>query len=617
MNDPRASEIGIKALVAEAGGETALRRGTPPARPRDHAVDGWPVPAAPAIDLEIVRFRDLCNLQDRDFVDAAYRAILHRAPDPNGEDHYLGLLRNGMSKSEILFDLRKSAEGETIGAKIDGLTQPDDAPHAKPEEIRAVKLSDFSELHDAQFVNAAYRGVLNRGPDPIGEDYYLKLLRNGASKAEVLGRLRYSTEGRAIGAPIDGLARAYWVDKLARWPVLGRILGVFAAMWTLPDSERYLRAIANDLARFGEKVDRQHKLVEQNFRDALSDVATRAANELAARSSREELALIQRVIAELNELMSVSEGSRVSIANMERLHRELMIDKVSRQELNELAKHLSTVAEARAMQEQFDRITARFHELDIGFAGLRQSKADASRIEAMKVEVRTTIHRGIDDSNRTFRMLLESKADQSALVSAQRDLEAGIESSIARVMQAVHAIDGKKLDAGSFESIRDETRGTLERAISGLQAAFDSRMTGLTQTVQAIEARKLGPEVLDLVREEIRIALRDTPNGLEAEFNSRLEGVMQELRVLDAKKLDASSGIEIRDQHQGALRAGLEGLTSSIAALAARKVDRGIVEALLAENKETIVRELKQRLRSSSFPPPDLQSPKRRLKQGK
>src|SRR6266403_2193103 len=96
----------------------------------------------------------------------------------------------------------------------------DVTPPAVRETHRDACLSDFSQVHDAAFIGAAYRVVLRRDPDPVGAEYYLGLLRSGASKAEILGRLRYSAEGRAIGGPIDGLARAYSADKLARFPVV-------------------------------------------------------------------------------------------------------------------------------------------------------------------------------------------------------------------------------------------------------------------------------------------------------------------------------------------------------------------------------------------------------------
>lgn len=56
-----------------------------------------------------------------DFVRGAYATILGRAPDSEGEAYYLERLRSGHSKLEILWQLRKSAEGRRRNSKIPGL----------------------------------------------------------------------------------------------------------------------------------------------------------------------------------------------------------------------------------------------------------------------------------------------------------------------------------------------------------------------------------------------------------------------------------------------------------------------------------------------------------------
>jgi hypothetical protein len=106
-----------------------------------------------------------------------------------------------------------------------------------------------------------------------------------------------------------------------------------------------------------------------------------------------------------------------------------------------------------------------------------------------------------------------------------------------------------------------------------LEVAFGSRLDNLTQAVRL---------------EESKAALPDELNRLEATFDSRLASLMQELRVVEAKKLDAADVQVIQGQFQSALRAGLEGMTRSIAALAAAKVDRGTVSAMLADYSQGI-----------------------------
>ncbi len=64
--------------------------------------------------------QELFQYEDREFVAAAYRALLRHGPDPEGERFYLGLLRSGAPKIEILLRLRLSAEGRSQKVRLTG-----------------------------------------------------------------------------------------------------------------------------------------------------------------------------------------------------------------------------------------------------------------------------------------------------------------------------------------------------------------------------------------------------------------------------------------------------------------------------------------------------------------
>jgi 2-polyprenyl-3-methyl-5-hydroxy-6-metoxy-1,4-benzoquinol methylase len=68
---------------------------------------------------------ELLRFDDMEFIDVAYRALLHREPDTPGRDNYLDALRGGSaSKVEILGSIRFSAEGRKCGIHVDGLLLP-------------------------------------------------------------------------------------------------------------------------------------------------------------------------------------------------------------------------------------------------------------------------------------------------------------------------------------------------------------------------------------------------------------------------------------------------------------------------------------------------------------
>lgn len=63
----------------------------------------------------------LLEPHDRQFIHAAYQAVLGRAPDAEGEAYYLGRLRTGVHKLTILKQLRRSAEGREFIPGVAGL----------------------------------------------------------------------------------------------------------------------------------------------------------------------------------------------------------------------------------------------------------------------------------------------------------------------------------------------------------------------------------------------------------------------------------------------------------------------------------------------------------------
>lgn len=76
-------------------------------------------------DKQAYVLHDLLQFDDEQFVEVAYQVILRRAPDDVGFQHYCQQLRvGGVSKVEILGNLRWSQEGLQRGVHVDGLLLP-------------------------------------------------------------------------------------------------------------------------------------------------------------------------------------------------------------------------------------------------------------------------------------------------------------------------------------------------------------------------------------------------------------------------------------------------------------------------------------------------------------
>jgi len=100
-------------------------------------------------------------------------------------------------------------------------------------------VNEFLNYHDEDFVRNAYRGMLGREPDAEGARRFLVMLRTGDfAKVEILGRIRFSPEGRAAAVRVTGLLVPFALRTLRRIPVLGHGLGIIQYILRLPNIVR-------------------------------------------------------------------------------------------------------------------------------------------------------------------------------------------------------------------------------------------------------------------------------------------------------------------------------------------------------------------------------------------
>jgi FkbM family methyltransferase len=193
-----------------------------------------------------IRVVDLLAKDGAAFVQAAYLAILHRRPDPEGATGYQSSLEQGTAKIQILENLVTSPEGVGKNAKLPGLAwryriyrlsrlpiigasigfilRLFAASSAQP--IRSI--DELLTLRGETFVREAYRIVLNRTVDDEGLKNYMNALQAGKSKVQVIGSLKKSIEGRKVSGRLRGLRRARVYDEATRVPLIGRILLAWA-----------------------------------------------------------------------------------------------------------------------------------------------------------------------------------------------------------------------------------------------------------------------------------------------------------------------------------------------------------------------------------------------------
>jgi len=109
-----------------------------------------------------------------------------------------------------------------------------------------------------------------RSPEPEGLDFYLDRLRSGTSKIEILREISESTESISKGVKLAGLHNAVRKNKLAKLPIIGRILKLFVASDGNSFAERRLRVIEQQVFALGSELGARLERIEgslNGFRD--------------------------------------------------------------------------------------------------------------------------------------------------------------------------------------------------------------------------------------------------------------------------------------------------------------------------------------------------------------
>jgi len=125
------------------------------------------------------------------------------------------------------------------------VTRP--AAHLLPHK-ECYALSEFLRYHDSDFIDTAYASILRRSPDPVGKKHFLAKLQNGElTKTDIVGRLRYSREGRKKKVPVKGLSLPFLFQSSFKIPVVGWGLRIVAGVFNLPAILKNIQVIESSV----------------------------------------------------------------------------------------------------------------------------------------------------------------------------------------------------------------------------------------------------------------------------------------------------------------------------------------------------------------------------------
>jgi hypothetical protein len=117
-------------------------------------------------------------------------------------------------------------------------------------------VGELLSYYDRQFVQNAYLVLLKRDADVGGLTGRLHKLHSGEmSRVELLFRLRYGPEGKQHGTQVKGLLRAFAIERVCRFPVIGVIPRYLRALLYLPRMQRDLGQIRGLIAMQKNEMD--------------------------------------------------------------------------------------------------------------------------------------------------------------------------------------------------------------------------------------------------------------------------------------------------------------------------------------------------------------------------
>lgn len=322
-----------------------------------------------------------------------------------------------------------------------------------------IVINDLLVFHDREFIQRAYLALLGRYPDSDGERTFLTRLRDGRlTKAEVLGRLRFSPEGRGRRVRVAGLLPAFALQSLFRLPLIGFVLSWINWCLRLPVMVRNFQTmeahshaihagLRQQLEMQAEEIERLRATVrEQGARERGPAVAGEPVTDASLAALRADFERQLRALsAQFIELRATREQDLASAGQLDQ-HHSARLD-----------------AKCRELAATID---VRGATLDARLAG------QGAALEQLQAEREALAAR--------VACLSSALGEEQALAAV------GEGGMLAQVMQLQGRLDHLLGPAGALEerATRVELAGALDAAIQPLQA----RILRLQEGAEALAA---------------------------------------------------------------------------------------------------------------------------------
>lgn len=309
-------------------------------------------------------------------------------------------------------------------------------------------IDDFLKYHDEDFVANAYQAVLSRSPDPSAFEHFVSNLRSGKmTKAEILGRLRYSAEGRVRHVRIEGLFWKFLIQSSFGIPILGYFMRLMISTLNLPKTMRNFQAM--EVSAFSQLKDQGNRLRQ------LSDTFQPKMDNLESRLNSFESKMNKTVSLHAKALGRKADMAEVS---------ELLKQKADANELIEQLKHkadlwlLDELKNRKADHEALEEVAAQKADRE-ELAELKEKKVGHEEF----VEINRSTQEEIRD------ILRQIRDHKLSLVDQERRLRLLLNEARKRLPETISTEQIEKMvaeEAHLFDAMyvgfEDKFRGTRQ-----------------------------------------------------------------------------------------------------------------------------------------------------------
>ena len=361
-------------------------------------------------------------------------------------------------------------------------------------------LAEFLEFQDADFIRSAYRGILRREPDASGYEHYGNLLYTGKmSKIEILGRLRYSAEGRFCKVPVRGLIKPFLARSAFRLPVLGTTAAIASAVVKLPTIMRNQVSFENYTYRHQREHVEQINIIADQIEGAIAQI------------QKSFVSLAQTIDA---QAISIEEANK-NIQNL-----SSAFDTKFHASVHDLNLALDT----KATHEQLSQLHNQLIEL-------MQSKADSAQLDTHKADTEahlqnlsTAIETKLDTASQDLISALEAKAGNEQLSQLNDQLIALIQSKaeatdVVTTSQLILAELEQKAGITALEAHKADT----EKHLQNLSAAIEIKLDTASQDLISALETKAGHEQLSQLNDQLIALIQSKADTTVKSLNLALD----------------------------------------------------------------------------------------------